>query len=393
MNRAFVVALHEVRAYLRDKGDLGFSLLLPIITFALIYGAFGGQDMFHGTAYIVNQDEGGFYAAYLIEQLDGMDNLDVELLTIKEATTKLDRSDLLMVIHIPNDFSANLTSGQPAQLVFRQRGNGGQEGQIVATLVRGVTEKINREFQVSQQVTQALAGENISSAEIETTVQKFLDRESEHPLVGVKQRNVGSRPDPVSQFLPGIVTMYVLFSITLGARVIVEERRKGTLERLLTTRLTGGELFIGKFLANILRGFLQTVILLVLAFIVFQIFTPLSFLESLVITLVFAAAASALGLVIASIARSEDAATWVAVFITMGMVMIGGTFFPIPEGSILETLSRLSINTYANGAFKTIIIEGGSLADAALDIGVMAAIAVVGLVLSRVLFKAVPGGK
>ena len=385
--------MREVRAYLRDKGDLGFSLLLPIVTFALIYGAFGGQDMFHGIAYIVNEDQEGVYATLLVEQLDEMDNLVVELLTMEQATSKLERSDLQMVVHITDNFSSKLVSGEPVQLIFKQRGNGGQEGQIVASLVRSVVEEINREFQVKQQVNQALGDTDISSGSIELTVQKFLNRESEHPLIEISARTVGSKPDPVNQYLPGIVTMYVLFAITLGARVIVEERRKGTLERLLTTRLTGGELFVGKFLANILRGFVQTIILLILAFIVFQIFTPLSFLECLVITLVFAAAASALGMVIASIARSEDGATWIAVFITMSMVMIGGTFFPIPEGSTLEIISRVSLNTYANSAFRTIITEGGSLADAALDIGIMAAVAVVGLVLSRFLFRAVPGGK
>ena len=393
MSRAIIVALHEVRAYLRDKGDLAFSLLLPIVTFALIYGAFGGGISFHGTAYIVNEDEGGFYSTLLIEQLDGMDSLDVELLTVDEANTKLDRSDVQMVIYIPAGFSARLENNEPVQLVFQQRGHGGQEGQIVASLVRGVTEEINRELQVKQMVSLALVGENITTASIESTVQKYLDRENEQPLVGIDTNTVGSAPDPVNQFLPGIVTMYVLFAISISARAIVEERRKGTLERLLTTRLDRGELFFGKFLANILRGFVQTLILLVLAYAVFQIFTPVSFLASLVIALVFTAAASALGMVIASIARSEDAAIWMAVVITITMVMLGGTFFEIPESGILETLSRISLNTYANDAFTTIITEGGSLADSALNIGILAAVAVVGLVLSRVLFRAVPGGK
>ena len=72
MNRAFIVALREVRTYLQDKADLAFSLLLPIAIFALMYGAFGGQSLFHGTAYVVNEDEGGEYSTALLEQLDGL---------------------------------------------------------------------------------------------------------------------------------------------------------------------------------------------------------------------------------------------------------------------------------------------------------------------------------
>ncbi len=393
MNRALIVALREVRTYLQDKADLTFSLLLPIAIFALMYGAFGGESMFHGTAHVVNEDQGGTYSVLLLEQLDELDNLDVDLLSLSEADSKLDRSDLLMVIYIPKDFSDRLASGEQAKLIFKQRGNGGQESQIVASLVRGVAEGINQQFQVYSQVGNALAGKNIPPESIEITVQKFLGQEDENPIVGVREETVGSSPDPVKQFLPGIITMFVLFTITLSARAIVEERRKGTLERLLTTRLSVGQLFIGKFLASASRGFVQTLILLILAYIVFQLFTPLSFVETLVIALIFAAAASALGLVIASIARSENAATWIAVFFTMAMVMLGGTFFTISEGSALYPISRFSVNTYANDAFKMIMAQGGSLADVGLELGVMGGVIVVGLVLSRILFRALPGGR
>jgi len=393
MNRSLIVALREVRTYLQDKADLAFSLLLPIAIFALMYGAFGGQSRFHGTTHVVNEDQGGTYSTLFLERLGELENLDVELLSLPEADSKLERSDLLMVLYIPKNFSDKLASGELAELVFKQRGNGGQEGQIVASLVRGVAEGINQELQVYSQVSNTLAGRNIPQESIEITVQKFMDREREYPIVGVREETVGSSPDPVNQFLPGIVTMFVLFAITLTARAIVEERKKGTLERLLTTRLSVGQLFVGKFLANVSRGFVQTLILLVLAYMVFQLFTPLSFVESLVIALIFAAAASALGLVIASLVRTEDQATWVAVFFTMVMVMLSGTFFQISEGSVMYTISKASINTYANDAFKTIIAQGGSLADLGLELRVLAGVVVVGLVLSRILSRVMPGGR
>jgi len=393
MNRAFIVAIREVRTYLQDKADLAFGLLLPIVIFALMYFAFGGASLFHGTAHVVNEDEGGAYSAVFLEQLEAIDVLDVELLAAEDADAKLEDSDLLMVIYIPEDFSENLASGEPAQLLFKQRGNGGDEGQIVASLVYGVAEQMNQEFQVYSELNSALAEYDIPRERINIVTQNYLDQERASPVIGVNEQAVGSSPDPVNLFLPGVVTMFVLFAITLSARAIVEERRKGTLERLLTTRLSVGQLFVGKFLANVSRGFVQTLILLILAYIVFQIFTPLTFIECLVIALIFAAAASALGMVIAAVARSEDGATWIAVFFTMVMVMLGGTFFEIGEGSVLYTISQFSINTYANSAFKTIISEGGSLANLGLELGVMAGVAVVGLVLSRILFKVMPGGK
>ena len=393
MSRVFTIALKEVRSYLQDRADLAFSLVLPVAIFALMYGAFSGQTLFNGTAYIVNEDPDGAYSQRLIERLDQKDGLEVSLLTRDEADSKLEGSDILLVAYIPDGFSAQLSSGWSTQITFRQRGNGGQAGQIVASMVRGEADTLSQEVQVQRQVQSALAGKVIDRDQIETTVQGLLERERELPIVVVTETLVGAETSLVHQSLPGIIAMFVLFAVTMNSRTLVEERRKGTLERLLTTRLSVSELYAGKFLAGVSRGFVQTVILLTLAYMVFRLFTPLSFLMVLLVALVFAAAASTLGLIIASISRTEDQATWIGVFFTMSTVMLGGTFFEIPEGSVLETVGKASINTYSISAFKTMTLPGVSLADVNLELAVLTGVVVVGLILSRVLFHVVPGGR
>jgi len=392
MKRALFITLNEIRLYLQDKGDLAFGLLLPVVTFALMYGAFGGHTLFEATARIVNEDRGA-YSTQLIEQLDAVEGIDIEILTAADADARLERSDLLLVLYIPAGFSDELVSGGKAELIFKQRGNGGQEGQILASIIRGVAGEMNQEFQVHNQVKSNLGGTGIPEDRIDISVQKYLEEERQQPVVGVVEEVVGGSPDFINLYLPGIVTMYVLFALTINARAIVEERKRGTLERLLTTRLSVGELFFGKFMASVTRGFVQTLILLCLSYAVFQLFTPLSFLAALVICLIFAAAASALGMIIASIARSEDGAVWIAVVFTMIMVMLGGTFFQVSEGSILETIGKFSISTYANDALRTVVAEGGSLGDTVWKLVVLAGICVVGLGISRLIFKVIPGGK
>jgi ABC-2 type transport system permease protein len=341
----------------------------------------------------VNEDGEGTYSTLLLDQLENLGNLDIELLSQSDADLKLEKSNLLMVVCIPERFSGKLLAGEPTQLIFRQRGNGGQEGQIVANMVRAVAEEIHLNFRVRERVENALEGRDIAGDRMEETVNKFMDREKAGPIVEIHEEGVGSSPDPVNLFLPGIVTMFVLFSITLNGRAIVEERKKGLLERLLVTRLGMGQIFLGKFLTGMFRGFVQTFILLSLAYLVFQLFTPYSFVETLVVTLVFVAGASAVGLVIASIARTEDQAIWIAVFITMSMVMLGGTFFEISKGSLLHTISRISLNTYGNQALKRIMVQGGNLSDVTMELGVLIGVALSGLALSRILFKVMPEGK
>ncbi|MBN1161750.1 MAG: ABC transporter permease [Dehalococcoidales bacterium] len=392
MKRALFITLNEVRLYLQDKGDLAFSLLLPVLTFALMYGAFGGETMFKAAANVVDED-GGIYSQQLIEKLDAIDGISIDLLSAADADAKLERSDILIALYIPSGFSDTLAAGGKAELLFKQRGNGGLEGQILAGIIRSVAAEIDQEFQVLRRVEINLEDEQIPGSDIELTVQNLLEEERQQPALGVTEEVVGGSTEFINQYLPGIITMYVLFAISMGARSIVEERRRGTLERLLTTRLNTGELFSGKFIANIARGFIQTFILLILSYAVFRMFTPISFLSCLVISLVFAASASAMGMIIAAISRTEEAANWIAVVVTMFMVMMGNTFFQIPEDSVLGAFSTFSLNTYANEAYTTIIAGGGSLGDVWLPLAILAAVAVVGLVISRMIFRAVPGSK
>jgi ABC-2 type transport system permease protein len=396
MKRALLITLNEVRLFIQDKGELAFGLLLPIVTFALMYGAFGGTSLFAATASVVNEDRGEF-SKILITQLDQVQGVSVEQITLQEANRKLDRSDLTLALYIPAGFSDALANGGQAELTFMQRGNGGQDGQILASIIRGVAEGMNQELQAAYQagiqVKNNPGNMAVSQGQIKTTVAAMLNEEKKQPTVAVKEEVTGGSPDFVNQYVPGIITMYVLFSLTISARAIVEERKRGTLERLLTTRLSVGELFSGKYLAGVGRGMVQSLILLGLSYAILQVFTPLSFLSTVLIILVYTAAASALGMVIASIARSEDAAVWIGVVFTMVTTMLGGTFFTVEPGSLLATVGKFSINTFANNAVKTVINSGGSLAGTGQAFIVLIGVIIVGLVVSRLVFRAVPGGK
>jgi ABC-2 type transport system permease protein len=313
------------------------------------------------------------------------------LLKASDAVARLGNSDITLVMVIPADFSSNLNAGQPVQVTFKQRGNGGQEGQIVSSIEGAAISDLNMGFEVQSAVSGAVSGKGISPTLVSTAVQQALDQEKTSPSVSVSEENIGSSPDPVNQFLPGIITMYVLFAITIGARAFAEEKRRGTLERLLTTRLTPGQLFTGKFLAGMGRGFVQTVILLVLSYAVFHIFTPLSFIEVVALALVFAAAGGAVGMLIASVARTPDSANWIAVFFTMGTVMLGGTFFTLTKGTVIYTLSRFSINTYANQAFKALLAHDVTMAEVGIPFIVLAGVTIFALIISRRLFSTVSG--
>ena len=107
---------------------------------------------------------------------------------------------------------------------------------------------------------------------------------------------------------------------------------------------------------------------------------------------IFAATASALGLVITAISRTSDQAVWISVVFTNVSVILGGTWFAIPESGAYFILSRISVSTYVNEALKGLISESKSLSTVSSDIYILLGVTVVSLIFSRVLFRPVTGG-
>ena len=376
----------ELRRFLADRGDLAFSLALPIALFALMYGVFSGEGSFNGTANVVDID-GGVHAEAVVSGLESVPGMRVRLYSEDEADRALDRTSILTAIVIPAGFSDALDNSEQADLVFKVRGTGGDEGQIVMAITRGVVSDVAAEVQARRTTAAALAELGVPASEIPAQVDAAMAAWRTSPQVATASETVGGSDRFVDRLLPGILVMFLMFAVALNAQTLVEDRRIGTLERLLTTRLSLGQLFMGKFLSGIARAMAQAVILLTLAFIVLRMAGAGSFFQALVVALLVAAAVSAIGLVIAAVARTRDQAAWIAVVVTMFMTIFGGTFFPVGSGA-LDYLSRATFSRYAIDAMEGVISRGESLGAFGVELAVLAGVTVVGLVVARALFKA-----
>ncbi len=399
MLRPLHIALLELKLFVNNRGELAFSVALPILLFALMYGALSSESEFHTPASVVDLD-GGPQARELVERLDALPEISVEERTEADADGALERSAILFAVVIPAGFSDALEAGEPMPLVFRQRGSGGETGQIVAAVVRGITRDMATEARVRHYTPLALAGSGITQENIESEVERQLAQLRANPPVTVEVRRPGADAAEddgdnglISRLMPGLLVMFVMFSVTLGAQALVDERRTGTLERLMTTRLGINQLFAGKFLAGVARAMLQAVLMLSLAFIVFRPAGALTFLELLAFAVLAAAAFSGVALVIGAVARTRNQAVWASVFFTLLMVVFGGTFFEIADGSLLDAISQATINSYAIEAMANLIANGEHLGQQWLPIAVMAGVAAVGLTIARLLFRITPEGR
>ena len=386
MLRPFVVAWVELKRFGADRGALAFSIALPIALFSLMYGVFGGGTSFSATASMVDLD-GGPVAARLLDRISAVDGLTVEVLTEAEADSALDRSRILTAVVIPAGFSGKLEAGDPASVLFKRRGSGGETGQIVSQIVQGAAQDIAAEFEVRELVRTQLNGKGIPEAQIEQSVRALMDEARTAPAVTVERRTVGEEEDPLDRLIPGVLTMFLMFAATMSAASIIVERRTGTLERLLTTRLSVNQLFVGKFLASVGRAMAQALILLSLAFVVLRVADAAAFAQVVVLSLLIAAAVSSLGLVVAGMARTQEQATWASVFLTMTMTVFSGTFVSVGETGVLAFLSKLTLNKYAIDGIHGIISGNAGLAGQGPEAAILGGIAVIGFILARVAFR------
>ena len=380
MLRPLLIASIELKRYFSDKAEMAFSIALPIVMFALMYGAFGGEPSVSITAHVVNLDDGPV-SAELLQRLEAVEGVTVELHDSAEADSALDRSAILTAFVIPAGFSSDLQDGRPARIAMKRRGHGGDEGQIAAAIVSGVAQDIAGGLAVRNMALSVL-GDSSDARRVDEAVSS-LDGD---PAVVVEERAGEESADPTVGIVAGVLTMFMMFAVSLNAQSLVVERTNGTLERLMTSRLSVNQLFAGKFLASSLRGAVQAFVLLLLGFAVMRIAGPGELVQALAYAVLFGAAVSAIGLVIAGLARTRDQAIWSAVFFTMLMTTFSGTFVPFESGP-MEVISRFTLNRHAFEALRDILAGSGGLAEQGLGLAILGGVVVLGLGAARAVFR------
>jgi ABC-2 type transport system permease protein len=158
-------------------------------------------------------------------------------------------------------------------------------------------------------------------------------------------RSHTNRGSLISFYAAGVGVMFLLFSSVASAGgALLEEAEAGTLERLLTTNMSLTGLLTGKWLFIALGGVAQLTVMFVWGAVAFRL--PLfSHLPGFfVMTVVTAGAAGALGLVLATLARSREQLSGFSTILVLTMSALGGSMFP--RFLMNETMQKLGLLTF-----------------------------------------------
>ena len=158
------------------------------------------------------------------------------------------------------------------------------------------------------------------------------------------------------EIVPGYTVMFVFFLVNLMARSFLTERDLGTLRRLRTTPARPTSILVGKTLPFWVISVVQTATLFVAGKLLFGMaWGPRPWLLVPVI-LCCSAAATGLGLLVATLVRSESQVSAYATSVVIVLAGISGCFMPrdwLPE--VMQTASLATPHAWALIAYDQIL--------------------------------------
>ena len=260
---------------------------------------------------------------YFIEQppLAGYDDLD----------RRMRNGELALALEIPPGFARNLARGRPVEIGAWIDGAMPQRAETVRGYVQGMHAHWLAEA-AARQPGQSGAAE---LARIETRFRYNPDVES---LVAM---------------VPGVIPiLLLLIPAMLTALAVVREKELGSIINFYVTPVTRLEFLLGKQLPYIVLAMANFLLLTLLAVTLFGVPLKGSFATLALATLLYVAAATAMGLLVSTFMRSQIAALFGTVILTMvPAIQFSGLIDPV---SSLEGAGALIGRIYPGAHYVTI---------------------------------------
>lgn len=186
------------------------------------------------------------------------------------------------------------------------------------------------------------------------------------------------------QIVPALCGVILTMTMVIfTASAIVRERERGNLELLITTPVSVVQLMTGKLLPYVAIGLIQTTLILVLGYWLFDVPVTGSLVDLYLGALLFIAASLSLGLLISTVARTQFQAMQMAIVTMLPSILMSGFMFPF-EGmpKAAQWIAQVLPLTHFNEIIRGIVLRGATLWDMRPELAKLAVFLAVTLTLS-----------
>ena len=193
----------------------------------------------------------------------------------------------------------------------------------------------------------------------------------------------------ISFYAAGIGVMFLLFScVGAAGGALLEEAESGTLERLLSTRIGMTGLLTGKWVFLAIVGCAQLTVMFLWGRIAFGLPLFDHIPGFVVMTTATAAAAAALGLVLATLARTRAQLSGFSTILILTMSALGGSMFPrFLMSETMQKVGLVTFNAWALDGYLKVFWRDAPIWQLWPQVGVLLSLAAVFLVVARLLAR------
>ncbi len=356
LRRLRAILLRVIQETRRDRPSLALLFVAPIVITGLVTFIVRESETPSVSAAVVSADgaAGGAVASSLEQALSANGVTVAEAADADAARSAVEAGDLDVAILLPADFasgSATITvltngldpSGEAAQLRI-----------------------------VSQAILAAAGGGGAGRL---PTI--------EHQTV---YGTVSS--DPIASFAPAIVGFFVYFFVYILTGVsFLRERTGGTLERLMATPVTKGEVVAGYTIGFCVFATIQVAILMTWALGTVHVpaIGPLPAFDiglgiqvaggplvAYLVVLALAVGAVSLGIFLSTFARTELQVIQFIPIVLVPQFLLSGVLFPVSTlPAVLQPLTKLMPLAYAVDGLRQVFIRGADLSVRALQVDLL----------------------
>jgi ABC-2 type transport system permease protein len=345
LTAATKIAGKDLKLRVRDRSAIILGIVVPLVLAYIFHLVFGGAlttgslDLRYG---LVDDDMSPVSSAFA----EALDDLEAgEVLTYESypdpesAESAIADGDIAAFFEIPEGFGAGVLSGSGGRIRVVGDVDSPTATQIAASIAgqfaTGV-ETANLAIATTSELSGVPVGPELIAG---------LEEDPSSAAFSFTLEDVAAATrllDPNTFFAAGMAVFFLFFTVQFGVAGLLEEEREGTLARLLAAPISRSSVIGGKAILAFALGVISmTVLIVATRFLMGADWGP----PLGVALLVGAGVSSAVGVMglVASFARSPEAAGNLGSIIAVILGMLGGTFFPVGQGD--DFLSRLSYIT------------------------------------------------
>jgi ABC-2 type transport system permease protein len=320
----WAITRKELHHIIRDRSTFILVLITPTALMLLMAYALT-VDIKNVPIAVLDYDRSSLSRRFIQEITAGTDlDLYAQVNSFAEIEDMLMHGDIKAALVIAPEFSSDLLSmrGMPLQIIID--GTEPESGAFAVDHVAWRAEEFVNEELESQILAMGASLESLQPVDLRV-------RTWYNPSL-----------KPRVDLIPGLISMVLGMPALSVALTLAHEREHGTLEQLMATPISRGELLVGKMIPYIIVGLINVIVIPVLAMVWFQIPFNGSFILFFLLSAIFLFAILSMGTIVGVFMRTQAAALALSfLVIFFPGFFLTGIFFPIasmPEMMRMEAL-------------------------------------------------------